>query len=118
MDGFETVMKRKARKIHKCNLCGRNIEQGETYIQHTGKWFGEFYSDSYHFVCWSILETYWASDYFDQGEWCSSDVREWLEEEYCRKCLGPDADLAECEVPVFRCGKIVEKMMGKEARNG
>ena len=118
MDGFETVIKCKARKAHVCTLCERKIEQGETYIRQSGKYFGEFYSNSFHFVCWSIINEYLVSDYFNDEAWDSADVREWLEEEYCRECLGQDADLDECEVPVFRCRKIIEKLVGKEARDG
>lgn len=118
MSWFETVMEHKARKAHKCFLCDRKIEPGETYTRRNGKWDGEFYTECYHSVCWTFLEAYWYRGSFNDDIWDSQEVREWLEEEYCRECLGQDADLAECEVPVFRCRKIIEKLMGKEARDG
>lgn len=118
MSNFENVVKNKARKVHYCTLCDRNIEPGETFIRRNGKWDAEFFSECYHPVCWMIVNAYWASDMADEM-WDSSDVREWLEGKYCRDCLDPDADLDdECEVPVFRCRKIIEKLMGKEARDG
>lgn len=117
MDGFEFVNEHKARKAHKCFLCDRKIEPGETYIRRTGKFFGEFYSECYHFACWSITNAYWDSGYCNDETWDYTDVREWLEDKYCYECLGANADLADCEVPVFRCGKIIEKIEGGR-RNG
>ena len=109
MSNFENVVEHKARKVHNCTLCDRNIKPGETYTRRDGKWDDEFFAECYHPVCWTIVNAYWASDMADDM-WDSREVREWLEETYCRECLGPDADLADCEVPVFRCRKIIEKL--------
>lgn len=108
---FETITERKARKAHVCFLCDRKIEPGENYTRRTYKYDGDFYDECYHSTCWAVLNAYWMSDVLEDT-WDAADVREWLEEEYCRACLGEDADLAECEVPVFRCRKIIEKIEG------
>lgn len=112
---FETVMEHKARKAHECTLCDRKIEPGETYTRRNYKWDDDFFSECYHSECWTIVNAYWRSDMVDEI-WDSNEVREWLEDKYCWGCLGQDADLDECEVPVFRCRKIIEKL--EEARNG
>lgn len=114
MSDFSFVSEHKARKVHNCTLCDRNIKPGESYTRRDGKWDDEFFAECYHPVCWTIVNAYWASDMADEM-WDSSDVREWLEDKYCWDCMDPDADLDdECEVPVFRCRKIIEKLTGKD----
>ena len=116
---FVTEREHKARKPHKCFLCGRNIENGEKYFRRSGKWDGDFFDECYHLDCRKILERFFAEACTDD-EWEPWEVREWLEYTYCSDCLDDDADLADCEVLVFRCRKIIEKLMGgrKEAENG
>ena len=121
---FENGGFHKARKPHKCFLCSREIGAGERYYRLAYKCVGEFYDESYHIACWDILNEYWMKEWIMDtwdpimDTWDPADVRAWLEDTYCRECLGEDADLADCEVPVFRCRKIIEKLVGKEARDG
>lgn len=106
-----------ARKPHKCLLCSREIGAGERYCRRAYKCDGEFYDESYHIACWDILNEYWTKEWI-MDTWDPADVRAWLEDTYCRECLGEDADLADCEVPVFRCRKIIEKLTENRKEGG
>lgn len=44
MSDFAVLTKPRARKWHRCDLCGRSIVVGERYFRYTSKWDGEFYS--------------------------------------------------------------------------
>jgi hypothetical protein len=61
-----SVSTQKARKNHRCNLCNRVIEKGETYRRQFIKDSGDTYSFKEHDKCGEIANYLWA--YIDPDE--------------------------------------------------
>lgn len=73
-----------ARTEHTCDLCGRTISKGETYVKYSGKADGEFFETKLHPVCEDIVEEYCSDQY--ESEWDSDSVFEWLGARICGHC--------------------------------
>lgn len=52
---------KKAKKIHKCECCNSEIQQGESYEIHAGKYEGYFFTFKICPICSKIL-SYWCHD--------------------------------------------------------
>lgn len=73
MTDFYNVQKiKKSKKIRKCQCCGSEIQQGEPYEIHTGKYEGDFFSFKICPICSKIL-AYWCSD-LGNGEFNLDDL--------------------------------------------
>lgn len=57
----------KARKQHRCYLCGRLIEKGEKHRKHVGTYDGDFYSMRNHFDCDKHTDG-WATEDWEYHE--------------------------------------------------
>lgn len=93
---FYNSTQRKARKEHKCDLCGQVIRKGEKYIRHSGKYDGDLFDDKYHLTCKNIIDAY-CSDQGDR-EYCNDIVQDWLHDTYCLDCKHYDYDCTFSEL--------------------
>jgi len=104
---FETMAQPKARKQHKCYLCGYPIVYGERYFRHSGKCDGEFFDNCYHEECSDLIESYCRE--FMETEWDRDAISEWLSDRYCRDCRHGTEQDDDCEVSVLLCRSIRAK---------
>jgi len=74
----------KAKKIHKCEMCGKPIEVGETYSYETGKWDGGFFDRKMHLKCFEMLSIMLCETKEDEFDW--DELTDWWVETYCSKC--------------------------------
>jgi len=70
-DGPEFVSEKivKARKIHKCGECGREISPGEKYEKVVGKWEGDLSSHKTCVDCLSIRDNFFCNGWAYGGIW-------------------------------------------------
>ena len=81
-----------ARKVHKCDFCGKQIEKGEKYFRQSWKDGGEFCDSKLCLVCEKMIERYSKERKCDD-EYTYDAVSEWLHGEYCYYC----ENCKECE---------------------
>ena len=108
MSNFHDQRTSTARKSHICSLCGQEIPVGEKYERWTGKWCGDFYNQHFHLSYCDILQEYAISS--GEEEWSADCMHDWLYDECCRSCRKED-----CQLNVFRCGKVLNQMFKKRA---
>lgn len=83
---FHNEWYRIARKRHRCELCGGEIEVGEKYSYESGVYDGFFYTRKLHSVCREIIDDY-ANSELELGEDYTYDyVIDWLRDEFCYEC--------------------------------
>lgn len=73
-----------ARKNHKCDLCGEEINAGTRYIYSSGKSDGEFYSLHHHSECRQVINEYWSET--REEEYCEDDIFYWWRDYKCAIC--------------------------------
>lgn len=119
---METIRseKLKARKEHFCNLCGCNIQKGETYERQTNKFDGRLYVWRTHLHCQDLCDKIWS--YVDPGDggMGSSDfvdaIIELMDVFYCPfHCSKYDRTISGCEdgLDEDSCIKKFAKFMEK-----
>lgn len=79
----------KARKRHRCGLCWRCIEPGESYWRQAGLDRGAAWTNRTCEHCERVVWAYGRSD--DEFEWEPECVAEWLEDEYPAVAASRDA---------------------------
>ena len=60
---FFTVKKPRARKVHKCNECARDIQPGEVYQRDSGKWFGKMLTFKICAACSEIMDVFFCNGF-------------------------------------------------------
>ena len=100
----------KARKQHKCDWCGRDIEKGEEYERQKYICDGNFFEWHSHLSCSRVATEIW--EYCDPDEGMSED--EFMDgcNEVCRKFICPDCEnwndeFEDCEMDEPYC---IDKM--------
>lgn len=58
----------KARKSHRCDCCGKNIEKGETYHYQVNVDSGDIKTFKSHKLCNDILNLAYVDNYHEDGE--------------------------------------------------
>jgi len=53
----------KAKKVHKCYLCGEDIKIGELHIARTGSFEGKILTNRMHFECEKVTEDWGIEDW-------------------------------------------------------
>lgn len=101
---------RKARKPHKCDWCGRNIEKGEQYEYQKFVFDGDIYDWKTHLACSRVASAIW--DYVDPDEGMTAE--EFMEgcQEVCQRFICPDCqkwnkEYEECDYDESYC---IDKM--------
>lgn len=99
----------KAKKEHKCSLCGQKIEAGESYRRYSGKYDGEFFDQCFHENCTEILDKFCRDQQDEeyQQEWVAGWLYGWV----CDDCPKKEC----CKENVFRCKNVLFVMLGREA---
>lgn len=90
MSNFYNNTYPKARKEHICNICGEKIKVGEKYARQTGKFDGEFYSDSYCLDCEAVRNAYFRYLMLEKNtdEYCNDwQINDWVYDTWCEECL-------------------------------
>ena len=82
---------RKARKWHRCDLCGGKIEVGDKYSYESGMYDGCFYTMTLHSVCRKIIEEFADAELEFGDEYTLNDVIDWLRDEFCYGCDGRES---------------------------
>ena len=59
----------KARKVHQCYGCKRDVEIGEQYRRTVGVWDGDFYSVAEHIECHDLDTEMFKASGADSDEW-------------------------------------------------
>ena len=84
MMDFSRSSTHKAKKPHKCFLCGGEIAIGEKYERYTGKYDGDFFDQCFHENCIAILDKF-CRDQQDE-EYQQDWVSDWLYGRVCDDC--------------------------------
>lgn len=118
---FSRTEQRKARKSHKCDVCGNPILKGCEYIFSSQKYDGEIHTFHQHIHCDALLDAFLNSDRYDGSEYSLDEVREWLSDlcnEIYREGKCPENDYEEnCDKEgCFECALIREKVLKPEIR--
>lgn len=98
---FETIKTPVAAKQHKCSLCGGNIEKGEKYVYHAGKYDGYFFTEYLHMDCQDVISEYCSEVDFEYNE---DDIAEWWRDEKCHNCKKYYSDPCEKTCEFFNGG--------------
>lgn len=116
---------RKARKDHRCDLCGGIIKKGEVYEWSKSIYDGTFYEWSNHINCGKVSAAIW--DYVDPDEGMTEDqfldgCQEVCQCFICPDCPKYDKEYGDCEDDVTHCiDKIAEffqtHVLYREGRN-
>ncbi len=118
---FSRTEQRKARKDHKCDVCGKPILKGREYVFVSQKYDGEINTFHQHIHCDALLEAYLASDWYDGDEYSLDEVWEWLSD-LCNdlyhegKCSEEDYEENCDKERCFECPLIFEKVLKPEIR--
>ena len=81
---FSTVSKPKARKNHRCDLCGMLINSGEKYHRFSGKYDDMMFVSTLHLDCERVVRAYTLEH--NEDEWNEDWVFDWLREQVCMDC--------------------------------
>lgn len=112
---------RKARKSHRCDVCGKRIIPGREYIYASQKHDGEIQTFHQHIHCDALLDAFMDSDWYDGTEYSVDEVSEWLSDMCCDlfregKCSEEDyqdkCDRGGC----YECELIREKVLKPDIR--
>ena len=99
---------KKAKKTHRCQLCGGEIPAGSAYVRQNGKLDGDFFDRALHPWCCSAIEAYCRST-------CENEYDDWavldhIQEEVCSSC--PEREKG-CRVKrVMTCPEAIARYGG------
>ena len=101
---------RKARKDHRCDLCGKIIHKGETYVLSKNICDGTIYEWHEHKNCSEVCGAIW--DYVDPDEGMDDQEFQDGSQEVCQRFICPDCskydnEAGECEDDLTYC---IDKM--------
>lgn len=100
---FYTENIRRAKKSHKCDLCGNQISIGEKYHRQSGKYDGEFFDRCLHERCNNIISTYCKEN--NEQEYDEWSIEDWLSDSYCYCCEQKE----DCETNILECNTILKE---------
>ena len=102
---FYTEQEVKARKTHRCHICGDVISIGTMYSRESGKYDGAFFDRCTCKDCYRHRNEYCAEVEDEYDSWCISD---YLQEEYCLKICS-DEEREECDRELWHCPILIAK---------
>lgn len=104
-----TMKQRKARKEHKCTLCGSPILPGREYMYYS--WVNDcrISEGKFHIHCDAMLDVFMTEFCFDD-EYDYDDAACALREEGCEKvCTYEERE--ECTLDLFSCERCLRKLL-------
>lgn len=111
---FSITERRKARKDHRCDVCGKPILKGCEYVVESQKHDGEIYIFHRHIHCNALLEAYQASNWCDGDEYSIDEFVEWLSD-LCNDLYHEGKCEENCDKKrCFECPLIFEKTLEPE----
>ena len=102
----------KARKVHKCEYCNKEIAKDEKYSSESGKFNGDFFTRKLCFVCSKIFSEFCSESSEDEFDWW--EVDDWLRERYCHNCEHSQSENDDCEYEFAQCPKIRKDFESEE----
>lgn len=81
---FYTEKHIKARKLHKCHICRRNIEVGELYSRESGKFEGDFFDRCTCSMCYGIRSENFSES--NEYEYDTYSLLDFIESGFCSGC--------------------------------
>lgn len=104
-----TYKQRKAKKPHKCDLCGKSILPGIEYIYTSYSYDGSIHDSRFHIHCDAMASAVLATGDFDEYNY--DDIAYWLWEIICEeKCSSEQRE--ECDLSdTFSCEICQSKML-------
>jgi len=105
----------KARKPHKCEMCGGEIKPGEKYNRELGKFDGAFFTRALHIRC-AEFEADFCS--YGECEFMWDEIYDFIVDKNCRVCPHFDSEDGDCRNghDIYNCPLLTEKY-GKEIEN-
>lgn len=108
MSDFYSESEHKARKEHKCYMCGYTIEVGKKYKRTSGVHEGFFFDNCFHSHCLKMAYTYCSDE--SENEFDSEVVTDWLTEKYCYGCDRKE----DCVMEPTSCGLVISDFQPTE----
>ena len=108
---FYSSSEHKARKPHKCHLCGQGIVVGEKYQREKGKYDGYFFDRCSHLHCAKMIAEYLSER--QEQEYDAEFITAWLGETYCYNRSHSCENLDSCFIDLLRCEKIISTFGGE-----
>lgn len=104
MTNILTDEQRKARKAHKCDLCGKYISKGAEYIYTTYVFDGHIYTEHRHIHCDAVINAAFAEYDAESYDECLYGI--W--EDICERLCSYD-QLEECDLTTTLSCEICQK---------
>ena len=101
---FYTEQKVKARKTHRCHICGDDIPIGTFYSRESGKYDGAFFDRCTCNDCYMHRKEYCSEV---DNEYDGQDIYYYLADEYCMR-LCSDEEREDCDRDVWHCPKLIK----------
>ena len=73
-----------AKKIHKCEFCGKEIQPGERYSYENGVFEGDFFTRKLCPECNSMLNRFCEENEYGEFSW--DWIEDWIHDLYCYGC--------------------------------
>ena len=96
---------RKARKNHRCAVCGRTITKGTEYIEISGWEYDRICTDRLHIHCDAVVKAFEKTIHSQKAT--GGNVRRWIGREVCEKCH----QLPECGIDNLFCQAALRKII-------
>ena len=96
---------RKARKPHRCAICGRTISKGAEYIEESQWENDRIYTDRLHIHCDAVYHAYLRTAH--TGKATGATIRRWIKAMVCDKC----PLLQECDEDNIACQLALRKLL-------
>ena len=107
---FYTEKMVKARKQHRCHICGCEISIGEVYSRESGKYDGAFFDRCTCGDCYNHRDEYCSEVEPEYDDWAICD---YLQEAYCLR-ICTDEEMGDCERNVWHCPKLIKAQAERE----
>ena len=96
---------RKARKNHRCAVCGANILKGTEYIEESSWENDRICTDRLHIHCDAVVKAFARAVYSQKAT--GTNIRRWIKQNVCEKCY----QFQECGTDNISCPLALRKIV-------